>query len=52
MTPGPTEPTAEQLQNYLKIVVEDLKRLYDTGIQVKTPEHPEGGYLTLVCWYN
>jgi hypothetical protein len=52
MTPGPTEPTAEQLQNYLKIVVEDLKRLYDTGIQVETPEHPEGGYSTLVCWYN
>lgn len=49
MTPGPREPTAEQLQNYLEIVVKDLKNLYDTGIQVKPPEHPEGRYLALVC---
>ncbi|KAJ6600925.1 hypothetical protein B0H10DRAFT_691173 [Mycena sp. CBHHK59/15] len=26
MTPGPTEPTAEQLQNYLKIIVDDLDK--------------------------
>lgn len=42
MLPGPQEPTALQLQNYLKIVVDDLVELYERGIIVKTPEHPNG----------
>lgn len=39
---GRKEPTAEQLQNYLKIIVDDLIMLYEDGIVVKTPEYPDG----------
>ncbi|KAJ7148859.1 hypothetical protein C8R46DRAFT_916637, partial [Mycena filopes] len=42
MPPGPTEQTAEQLQHYLKIVVDDLVMLHEKGIIVKTPEYPNG----------
>ena len=42
MTPGPTEPTAEQLQNYLRILVDDLILLYENGILIKTPDFPDG----------
>ncbi|KAJ7862317.1 hypothetical protein B0H13DRAFT_1490827, partial [Mycena leptocephala] len=42
MTPGPKEPTAEQLQNYLKPIVDDLILLYDRGITVKGPGHSNG----------
>ncbi|KAJ6534261.1 hypothetical protein B0H19DRAFT_840881, partial [Mycena capillaripes] len=38
MFPGPQEPTAEQLQNYLKIVVDDLVELYEHGMVIKTTE--------------
>ncbi|KAJ7222107.1 hypothetical protein GGX14DRAFT_532195 [Mycena pura] len=36
---GLKKPTAEQLQPYLKIIVDDLIMLYDDGIVVKTPYH-------------
>ncbi|GBE85372.1 hypothetical protein SCP_0705590 [Sparassis crispa] len=42
MTPGPTEPTAEQVQNYLKLVVDDLLNLYENGVIMKTPSYPDG----------
>ncbi|KAJ7720064.1 hypothetical protein B0H14DRAFT_3521066 [Mycena olivaceomarginata] len=42
MLPGPQEPTGDQLQNHLKIVVDDLLELYEHVIIVKTPEHPNG----------
>ncbi|KAI0309474.1 hypothetical protein OF83DRAFT_1158491, partial [Amylostereum chailletii] len=42
MTPGPSEPTAEQLQEYLVLIIDELIRLYDHGIVVRTPLHPEG----------
>ncbi|KAJ7736047.1 hypothetical protein DFH07DRAFT_967007 [Mycena maculata] len=42
MPPGPKEPTADQLQNHLKILVDDLIMLYEEGILVETPEHPDG----------
>ncbi|KAJ7668842.1 hypothetical protein B0H17DRAFT_1335884 [Mycena rosella] len=41
MLPGPTEPTADQLQHYLKIIVDDLIMLYEESIWVETPEHPD-----------
>ncbi|KAF8588016.1 hypothetical protein K439DRAFT_1336500 [Ramaria rubella] len=41
MTPGLHEPTAEQLQHQLKFIVDDLLKLYDEGIVVKTPQFPE-----------
>ncbi|EPQ57917.1 hypothetical protein GLOTRDRAFT_91486 [Gloeophyllum trabeum ATCC 11539] len=40
--PGPSEPTAEQLQKYLKIIVDDLIKLFEEGIMIKTPQYPEG----------
>ncbi|KAJ7609571.1 hypothetical protein DFH06DRAFT_1017021, partial [Mycena polygramma] len=45
---GLKEPTAEQLQPYLKIIVDDLLMLYDDGIVVKTPEYPDGMAAILV----
>lgn len=47
MTPGPTEPTSEQLQNYLKLIVDDILMLYNEGIIVKTSEHPNGTNISL-----
>jgi hypothetical protein len=38
---------AEQLQHYLKIIVDDLLKLYYEGIQIRTPRHPQGLPLTL-----
>ncbi|TFK48342.1 hypothetical protein OE88DRAFT_1635123 [Heliocybe sulcata] len=40
--PGPTEPTAEQLQSYLKFLVDDLELLYGDGIYIPTAKYPEG----------
>ncbi|KZT22790.1 hypothetical protein NEOLEDRAFT_1070879, partial [Neolentinus lepideus HHB14362 ss-1] len=40
--PGPKEPTGEQLQSYLKFIVDDLIKLYEEGICIKTAAHPEG----------
>ncbi|KAF8577397.1 hypothetical protein K439DRAFT_1622144 [Ramaria rubella] len=48
MTPGPHEPTAEDLQNHLKFIVDDLLLLYDEGIIVKTPMFPFA-CLTFIC---
>ena len=31
MTPGPTEPTADNLQNILKFIVDDLLMLWKDG---------------------
>lgn len=42
MTPGPTKPTAEQLQRFAVLIVDDLIRLYEHGIKIVTPLHPEG----------
>jgi hypothetical protein len=41
MTAGPTEPTADQLQNQLEVVVDDLEVLYTRGILIKTPRFPK-----------
>ena len=45
MTPGPTEPTSEQLQNYLKPIVDDLLELYEDGMIYCTPKHPNSEIL-------
>jgi len=42
MPPGPTEPTAEELQSPLKLIVDDLLMLYKDGIVVPTMEYPNG----------
>jgi hypothetical protein len=40
--PGPYEQNAEQLQHYIRIIVDDLLQLFNEGIQVCTPRHPNG----------
>jgi hypothetical protein len=42
MPPGPTEPTAEQLQHYLKVIVDDLILLHEEGITIFVQGHPHG----------
>jgi hypothetical protein len=42
MLPGPKEPDADQLQEYLRLVVDDLIKLYEHGIRVPTPSSPQG----------
>lgn len=42
MTPGPKEPTAEQLQHYLRVIVDDLIMLHEEGILIETAEHTNG----------
>ncbi|CAK5262381.1 unnamed protein product [Mycena citricolor] len=42
MLPGPTEPTSAQLQNYSKIIVDDLIKLYEDGITVTVLGFPNG----------
>lgn len=50
MTPGPDEPSGEQLQRYLKLIVDDLLRLWKDGVRYRTPQYPQGiifSHLTL-----
>ncbi|KAF7367179.1 hypothetical protein MSAN_00977800 [Mycena sanguinolenta] len=42
MPPGPTEQTSKQLQSYLAMTVDELITLYDDGIIIHPPEHPNG----------
>jgi hypothetical protein len=42
MTPGPTEQDAEQLQNYLRLIVDDLATGYDHGFRIPTASCPGG----------
>jgi hypothetical protein len=42
MTPGPSEPNGEQLQNYMKVIVDDLLMLYEEGIVISTPQFSNG----------
>lgn len=44
MTAGPKEPTGIQLQQYLKLLVDDLLLLWEKGVRCKTPEYPEGAW--------
>ncbi|KAF8527746.1 hypothetical protein JB92DRAFT_831460 [Gautieria morchelliformis] len=44
MTAGPTEPTADQLQYQVEVVVGDLELLYTRGVLIKTPRFPEGSW--------
>ncbi|KIJ08421.1 hypothetical protein PAXINDRAFT_18445 [Paxillus involutus ATCC 200175] len=48
MTPGPTEPTGPQLQNYLKVVVDDLLELYTHGVRYHTPLYLQGRLVRVV----
>ena len=47
MTPGPKEPDADQIQEYLRIIVDNLIMLFEEGIRVPTPSSPEGKQPTI-----
>ncbi|KAI0351887.1 hypothetical protein OH77DRAFT_1592537 [Trametes cingulata] len=49
MTPGPTEPDAEELQYYQELVVDDLLVLYHEGVLAPTRRHPQGIRSRVVC---
>lgn len=40
--PGPKSPTSEQVQTLLKLFVDDLIKLYEEGVVVKTRLFPQG----------
>ncbi len=42
LTPGPAECTADELQHFMRNLVDDLIRLYEHGIWIKTPSCPNG----------
>ena len=42
MTPGPREPTADQLQEYLILVVDELLQLFEEGIRHVTAKDDMG----------
>lgn len=46
LTPGPTEFTADQLQHFMKNLVDELIKLYEDGIFIKTPLYPQGASLS------
>ncbi|KAI0349142.1 hypothetical protein OH77DRAFT_1415517, partial [Trametes cingulata] len=49
MTPGPTEPDAEELQYYQELVVDDLLVLYYEGVLAPTQRNPQGIRSRVVC---
>jgi hypothetical protein len=44
-TPGPSEPTAEQLQFQVALTADELLMLYEDGVIIRTPQFPQGYYL-------
>ncbi len=45
LTPGPKELNADELQFFMKVFVNDLLKLYNHGILVKTANSPESKYI-------
>ncbi|EJU00946.1 hypothetical protein DACRYDRAFT_53381, partial [Dacryopinax primogenitus] len=45
ITPGPKEPNAKQLQPFLQPLVNNLLQLWQEGLVVKMPKHPEGVHM-------
>ncbi|PSR77234.1 hypothetical protein PHLCEN_2v7995 [Hermanssonia centrifuga] len=50
LTPGPKELNADELQFFMKAFVNDLLKLYNHGILVKTANSPEG--VTKMQWFE
>jgi hypothetical protein len=42
MMPGPNEPTADELQYEVELIVNQLVDLYKHGVVIKTPKFPKG----------
>ncbi|KAL5476590.1 hypothetical protein ACEPAI_3270 [Sanghuangporus weigelae] len=49
LSPGPKESSCEELQHLLEAVVDDLLRLYEEGIEVRTPHYPNGRKIHVYC---
>ncbi|KAL5485641.1 hypothetical protein ACEPAI_6682 [Sanghuangporus weigelae] len=49
LSPGPKESSCDELQHLLEAVVDDKIRLYEEGIEVKTPLHPNGRKVHVYC---
>lgn len=45
LTDGPKEPDAEELQNWMALIIDDLLMLYYLGIFGPTPSAKEGEYI-------
>jgi hypothetical protein len=46
--PGPKEQTPDECQRFLRIIVNELLRLWKEGVLVPTPSCPEGRLLRLI----
>lgn len=42
LLPGPREQTCDEIQGFLRPIINDLLYLWRYGMLVKTPQHPEG----------
>lgn len=40
--PGPYEQNPDQVQRFMRVVVNELLQLWEKGIMVRTARHPEG----------
>lgn len=40
--PGPFEQDMDQVHRYMRVLVNELLKLWQEGILVRTPRHPEG----------
>lgn len=52
--PGPKEADPDQVQHFLRILVNELLRLWTDGVKIITPKYPEGrlvrvALVALVC---
>ncbi|KAG0694055.1 hypothetical protein DFH29DRAFT_764462, partial [Suillus ampliporus] len=48
ITPGPKEFNLDQLQHFMKNYIDDLLKLYDDGILIKTPGYPSGRQIRVI----
>lgn len=46
--PGPKEQDPDQVQRFIRILVDELLRLWLQGVVVKTPKHPLGRLLRVI----
>jgi hypothetical protein len=40
--PGPKEQNPDQVQRFMRVLVSELLDLWENGLFVRTPKHPEG----------
>lgn len=40
--PGPKEANVDQVHGYMRVLVNELLRLWEEGVIIKTPKYPQG----------